>query len=162
MANIGGFKKQSNYFSSSHKKTIRAAVLFILPGLLVYLFFIGGPILISGTLSFLKFNLIKGSEFVGLSNYAVFLKDARLKIVIANTLKYAIILIPIHTGISLLLALLADKQPLGFMCILSRSSIYFPFLITTASAAAAWAYMFDGNMGVLNYFLVQFGTTRLD
>ena len=148
---------QKNYFINSKKRTIIAATLFILPGLLIYIFFIGGPIFISCTLSFFKFNLIKGSSFVGTANYMTFLHDPRLKTVIINTLKYALFLIPIHTCISLMLALLADKQPLKFMRTMARSSIYFPFLITTASAAAAWAYMFDGNTGVLNYILVQLG-----
>ena len=40
---------------------------------------------------------------------------------------------------------------------LTRSSVYFPFLITTASAAAAWFYMFDGNTGVFNFFLTRLG-----
>lgn len=147
----------NNYFSINKRRTTRTAMLFLLPGMVIYLFFIGGPILISGILSLFKFNLIKGSSFVGFKNFVTFINDVRLQTVIVNTLKYAVILIPLHTVVSLMLALLADKQPIRLMKTLTRSSIYFPFMITTASAAAAWAYMFDGNTGVLNYFLVQLG-----
>lgn len=147
----------SSYYQKRRRETNRAAFFFLLPAALVYLCFIGGPVLISLVLSFTEYSILKSAEFVGLSNYQAIFSDFRMPTIVVNTITYAAILIPIHTVVSLILALIADNQHSRFMKTLTRSSVYFPFLITTASAAAAWFYMFDGNTGVFNFFLTRLG-----
>ena len=147
----------SSYYQKRRRETNRAAFFFLLPAALVYLCFIGGPVLISLVLSFTEYSILKSAEFVGLSNYQAIFSDFRMPTIVVNTITYAAILIPIHTVVSLILALIADNQHSRFMKTLTRSFVYFPFLITTASAAAAWFYMFDGNTGVFNFFLTRLG-----
>lgn len=155
-------RSTNSYFMKRRRKTAVAAFFFLLPATLIYLFFIGGPVLISLFLSFTDYSILKGTNFVGIDNYRTFFSDSRMSTIVLNTVKYAIILIPIHTVISLILAVIVDKQTNKFMSVLTRSSVYFPFLITTASASAAWFYMFDGNTGVFNYFLTKLGLPTIN
>lgn len=149
--------KASSYYLKRRRETNLAAFFFLLPAALIYLCFIGGPVLISLVLSFTEYSILKSAEFIGLANYQAIFSDFRMPTIVVNTIKYAVILIPIHTVVSLILALIADNQKSQFMKTLTRSSVYFPFLITTASAAAAWFYMFDGNTGVFNFFMTRLG-----
>lgn len=144
-------------FRQQQRKTAVAAALFLLPGMIVYLCFIGGPVLLSLILSFTKYDILHPAKWTGLANFKEFFSNPRVSVIMLNTLKYALILIPIHVGIGLCLALIVDAQKGKFMTVATRSAVYFPFLITTASAAAAWIYMFDNNYGVFNYILLQLG-----
>lgn len=139
------------------RKNRRAAFLFLLPGMLIYLGFIGGPVLLSLILSFFDYNILQPAKWVGIRNFMDFFTNPRTGVILTNTVKYALILIPLHTILGLVLALIVDRQTNRIMSVLTRTSVYFPYLITTASAAVAWFYIFDGGNGVLNFFLVKLG-----
>ncbi len=149
--------KNITYSKKRRQKDQRAAFFFLLPGMIIYLCFIGGPVIVSLVLSLFDYNILQPAEWVGLNNFIEFFTNTRTAVIFQNTLKYALILIPLHTVIGLLLALIADRQINRFMSVFTRTSVYFPYLITTASAAVAWFYILDGGNGVFNFFLTRFG-----
>ncbi len=149
--------KNITYSKKRRQKNQRAAFFFLLPGMIIYLCFIGGPVLVSLVLSLFDYNILQPAEWIGLNNFIDFFTNARTAVIFLNTLKYALILIPLHTVIGLLLALIADRQINKWLSVLTRTSVYFPYLITTASAAVAWFYILDNGNGVFNYFLTRLG-----
>ena len=73
------------------------------------------------------------------------------------TFRIPLYLIPLHVGLSLLIAFLVHSCRLKAVQYATRTLIYFPVLATTASVAIAWNYMFNENRGVINWLLQQVG-----
>lgn len=134
-----------------------AGYLFLLPALIVFAVFIAEPLIASFVLSFADYSIILPTEFIGWDNYVQFFNDERLARVALNTLKFVLILVPMHLVAGLLLALAVTKVASMKWKYLYRTAFYFPVLATTAAVAVAWVYMFDNNFGVLNYLLGLLG-----
>ncbi|MEG1426664.1 MAG: sugar ABC transporter permease, partial [Oscillospiraceae bacterium] len=81
-----------------------AAYLFLAPALIGFIMFIGGPILVSLGLVFIDYNLIQPPTFIGLENLQKFFSDKNIGTVFGNTLKFLLILPPIHCFGGLILA----------------------------------------------------------
>jgi multiple sugar transport system permease protein len=130
---------------------------FILPAFLIFLLVIFAPLLGTVAMSFAKFQLIGTSKWVGLLNFTRFFSDPRLGVIYGNTLKFVVILVVLHLVIGLLLALgvrsLVDRR----LMYVYRTVFFFPVLVTTASVAIAWLYMFSTSFGIFNYFLGLLG-----
>jgi multiple sugar transport system permease protein len=138
-------------------KDIAAGYLFLLPALIVFGFFIAQPLVSSVILSFTKYDIISPAEFVGLDNYVSFFDDQRFRLIMWNTTKFVLILVPMHLIAGLLIALAVMKVKSVKWQYVYRTAFYFPVLVTTAAVAVAWVYMYDTNFGVLNYLLGLFG-----
>lgn len=138
-------------------KDAMAGYLFLLPALVVFAVFIAEPLIASFVLSFADYSIILPTEFIGWDNYVQFFNDERLARVALNTLKFVLVLVPLHLVAGLLLALAVTKVASMKWKYLYRTAFYFPVLATTAAVAVAWVYMFDNNFGVLNYLLGLLG-----
>ena len=115
--------KNITYSKKRRQKNQRAAFFFLLPGMIIYLCFIGGPVLVSLVLSLFDYNILQPAEWIGLNNFIDFFTNARTAVIFLNTLKYALILIPLHTVIGLLLALIADRQINKWLSVRDRKSV---------------------------------------
>ena len=133
--------------------------LFVLPLLVVFLVFIGIPVFRTVFyLGFTDYNLMKDPAWVGLSNYEkLFTSDPNAADMWGATFRIPLYLIPLHVGLSLLIAFLVHSCRLKAVQYATRTLIYFPVLATTASVAIAWNYMFNENRGVINWLLQQVG-----
>jgi multiple sugar transport system permease protein len=138
------------------KRESIAAYLFILPALLTFCLFVGIPIVSSIVLMFQSYDIITPAKFVGLKNINAFFHDRNLLTIYLNTFKFAIVLVPLHVVIGLALAYLVTRvsQKLQYIY---RTIIYFPSIVTTASVAIAWGYLYNTNFGAINYFLGKLG-----
>jgi len=134
------------------RNSYRDALIFLSPTLLIYLLFMVGPIIASFVLGFTDYDIISPIKFVGVKNIVKFFHSSRLWSVYGTTLKLAFLLVTLHTIMGLLLALavhsLTQKYQSPF-----RILIYFPCILTTASVAIAWFYLYNFEFGVFNYFL---------
>ena len=129
--------------------------IFLAPALICFIFFIGGPIILSAILSFFSYNLIQAPVFAGLENIKRMSSDSLVIGSFKNTFKFLLILSPMHCILGLVLAYFVHRvKRLQFFF---RSVIYFPTIVTTASVAIAWAYIFSTDFGVINYFIRFFG-----
>ncbi len=133
--------------------------LFLAPALISFFLFIGLPVGLSAVLSFFKYNLINPAQFVGLDNIRHMFSDKGLLVAFGNTFKFLLILCPIHCGLGLILAFLVYKAT-RFQFFF-RTVIYFPSIVTTASVAIAWGYIFSTDTGVINYFVRLFGGSNI-
>lgn len=103
-----------------------------------------------------KYNITNSPEWSGLDNLQRFLTDPVLPTVYWNTFKFAAVLIPMHVIVGMILAYSVYRAN-RFMQYVGRTIIYFPTIVTTASVAIAWAFMYSTDMGVINYFLRKIG-----
>lgn len=154
-------KKSLSAFQKRKKTDNLAGYLFLLPALVAFVLFIGGPMLLSLALSFFDYNLIQPLEFVGLKNLKRFITDPQVRIAFLNTLKFLVILVPIHCILGLLLAFAVSRVRSVRMRSVYRGVIYFPTIVTTSSVAIVWVYMFGTDRGVINYFLRQLGGSNV-
>ena len=81
-----------------------SAYFFILPSFLLLLMFHVIPIFMTAGYSFTDYNVLQAPEFVGLSNYKGILKDPYIVSSLINTGIYTIIVVPIQTILSLVIA----------------------------------------------------------
>jgi len=144
-------------WSSKTWKDAAAGYLFLLPALLLFILFIGEPLVASIVLSFTEYNIITPFKFIGLDNVRQLLQDERIGLMYWNTLKYIVILVPMHVALGLLLALGVTRKISNRWKYFYRTAFYFPVLVTSAAVAVAWGFIYDTNFGVLNYLLGLFG-----
>lgn len=130
-----------------------------MPALLTFTAFILVPVILAAVLSLFKYDLINPARFIGLGNIEKLFKDKGVITAFSNTVKFLIILVPIHCGLGLVLAFLVYKAK-RFQFFF-RTAIYFPAIVTTASVAIAWGYIFATDTGVINYFIRMAGGSNI-
>ena len=108
-------------------------------------------------LSFFDYNMLQGSEWINFDNYIEFFKNPTSWQIIWNTFKLTLILVALHIVIALLLAFVIYKEKRGPVQYVYRTAVYLPSILTTASVAIAWYYMFNYDFGVFNWLLSQLG-----
>ncbi len=154
-------KKTVSVFQKKKRADNIAGYLFLLPAIVTFLLFIGGPMILSLGLSFFDYNLIQPPEFTGLKNLRKFLIDPQVRVSFANTFKFLLILVPVHCIGGLILAFMVSSVRSSRLKSVYRGAIYFPTIVTTASVAIVWAYLFGTDTGVINYFVRQLGGTNI-
>ena len=130
--------------------------LFLGPTFVTYLIFLYIPIIYCFFLAFTKYDIISSYEFIGFDNFIRLFSYSRTPQIYANTFKLVFLLVTLHTFFGLLLALLVRYLSSSVQNVF-RFVYYFPCILTTASVAIAWRYIFNKDLGILNYFLTQIG-----
>lgn len=130
------------------------AWLFALPALLGLFCFVLFPFLLAVVLSIT--NLRLGSplpiEFVGLTQYQRILADTAFLQALKNNTLFALIVVPMQTGLALMLALLIN-QPLRGMMVF-RTLFFMPVVFPLSLVAVVWMLLFaPGPQGTLNSVL---------
>ena len=84
--------------------------------------------------------------------------DERFGGAIVNTLYYTAASVPLTMGIGLLIALLLNNQirARGFF----RTLFYLPVVTPLVIAAIIWKWVYNGDFGLLNYYLIQLDHRR--
>lgn len=136
-----------------------SAYLFLAPALISFILFIGVPVVLSAILAFFDYDLINPAKFIGLKNIVHLFQDKEVLNAFGNTCQFLLILCPIHCGLGLVLAFLVYKAT-RFQ-LFFRTAIYFPSIVTTASVAIAWGYIFSTDTGVINYFVRLLGGSNI-
>lgn len=134
----------------------RDAFLFLLPAGLLYFGFLHGPIFGAILISFADYDIISPIRFIGFENYIRLFTSERTLGIYRTTFRIAIPLVVLHGTIGLGLALLVKsvhERWQGFF----RIMFYLPVVITTASMAIAWSFLFNYHFGAVNWMLARLG-----
>lgn len=132
------------------------AYLFLSPALLLFSVFTLFSVVYSFYLSFQQWNILEPEKtFVGLDNYARLLDDSRFHQAVLNTLYYAVFSVPLTMAIGLLVALLLNNQIRGRG--LFRTLFYLPVVTPLVIAAIIWKWLYNGDYGLINYYLLNLG-----
>lgn len=132
---------------------ILTAALFILPGLLLFMTFIVGPMVYSLRISFFDWNIVNPdrSTWIGLDNYGRALGSPIFRRAVVNTLAYAVVTVPGQMVIGLIIAVLLnqDIRNRAFF----RVVYYLPVITSWVIVSLLFEYMFSGQAGLINYLL---------
>ena len=94
------------------KKENLTGYLFILPAIILFLFFVLIPVIAMVCLGFTKYNLFSAPQWTGFSNFAKIFTDGRLWTVTKNTIFLAFFSVILNIVVGLFLALLIANKSL--------------------------------------------------
>lgn len=127
---------------------------FFLPAAIIY-----GVLFLLPTVASLYFSLTRwtlfNSTFIGLDNFAQFLREPFLIKGLVNTVIYAVITSGLKVVLGLLLALLLTSQVAarGYL----RSVVFFPVLVSTVGVGITFTVLMHPTQGMINEALALFG-----
>jgi multiple sugar transport system permease protein len=128
-----------------------AFYLFLIPWLIGFVLFGGGPIIASGVISFTNWSLLSAPQWVGFSNYVQLFQDPLFYIVLKNTLYYSSGTVFLSIVASFLLALLLNQKVHGIAFF--RTVFYLPSVVSGIATALLWINIFHPDFGLINYML---------
>jgi multiple sugar transport system permease protein len=139
-------------------KRERVSYFFVLPFLILFIFFIVVPVIVSIYLSFTYYNILEPPRWIGASNYRLlFVDDDIFLKAIGTTLKFAIITGPVGYLLSFLLAWLISQIPQKYRFFYTLC-FYTPSITSSVAMSVVWLYLFAGDSkGLLNYYLMKIG-----
>ena len=145
-----------NSWSARRLHDALVAYAFILPWIIGFVVFIGGPIVASFGLSFFRWKMIAPPRFLGLTHYInMVTTDELFRIAIWVTFKFVVISVPIGQILALGLALLLNQRVrfLGFW----RTAFYLPAVISGVAGSVIWMWMYHPELGIVNHGLQLLG-----
>ena len=126
--------------------------LLISPWVLGFLLFTAGPMLVSLYFSFTEYAFPLRPQWLGLANYIrAFGDDDLFGRSIWNTFYYVGLAVPLGIALSLLLALLLDRNIAGRS--VWRTIYYMPSIVPVVSATFLFLYIFQPDYGLINGWL---------
>ena len=141
--------------SRAQRREAIEAYLCILPWLIGFVLFVGGPILASARLSLTDYSLLAPAEDVGLENYRTLINDPLFWLSLKITLIYTVVHVPLAIAGGFALALLLN-QNVRFVA-LWRTVFYLPAVVSGVAVALLWLWVFNPELGLANRFLGLFG-----
>ncbi len=142
--------------SRLRKREALEGYLYLIPWIIGFVLFVGGPILVSALLSFTKYNVMRPPQFIGLQNYVFAIsKDELFKPSIIRTFYYAILVVPPGIVLSLLIATLLNQRLIATA--FWRTMFFLPTQTPVVAAAILWRWMLNPDIGMINFLLAQVG-----
>lgn len=132
--------------------------IFLLPWIIGFVCFVGGPMVASLALSFTDYTLGGAPTWTGLTNYVTaFTQDELFWPSILRTFEYAALVVPIGIVGSLLAAMLLDSRLKGTN--LFRTFFYLPHLTPIIAAVMIWLWLLSPQYGFVDDLLSKVGIT---
>ncbi len=130
--------------------------LLMLPGLLLFVFFVWAPLAQNVILSFSETDGFEAAGFNSFENYIRVFNDPMFTKALVNTFKYIFWSIIIGFLVPIFLGLLLSE--VAHFKSFFRLGIYFPAIVSGIAVVIMWSYLFDPNPGaVLNQLLSALG-----
>ncbi len=133
-----------------------AGYAFVSPWVVGFAVFMAFPIVLSLLLAFCKWSgltTLDAAQWVGPANFQqLFFHDPRFAASLRVTAYYAAVAVPAGQLVALLAALLLaqDVKFVGFF----RSAWYLPTVLAGVAIAVLWRWVFDGDHGLMNTYLL--------
>jgi multiple sugar transport system permease protein len=108
---------------------------------------VGAALLISAT----SWDVLTAPRFVGLGNYAELARDPLFGQVVANTLLYVAVTVPVGIALALALAVPLDGGLRG--AALYRTAFFLPVVASSVAVAVVWRWLYSSDFGLLNWLL---------
>lgn len=126
--------------------------LFVAPCVLVLAIFLISPLLYTAWLSLQHLTFGGVPTFVGAGNYRDLLSDPQVWNAVGFTLLYVIAILPVHTALGLLLALMLQRVGRRLRG-LFISAYAMPFIMTPVVGTLLFSWLFKEYWGLLPYLL---------
>ena len=136
------------------------AYLMILPSIVMLGIFVLVPLFMALEKSFTDWKFYAGSNFIGLKNFGMVLKNQLFKQSLGNILWFAAVIIPTQVAVSFLFAhVLKGMAPrIGAY---AKTAIYVPTVISGIVASVIFLFIFNYQGGILNFIVRQLGGKRI-
>jgi multiple sugar transport system permease protein len=148
-------------YSSRFRETVRqirnnwSAYVFLMPGLIHFAIFTLFAVGFAFYISFHEWNIIRPEKpFVGLDNYLRLLQDTRFHRSVLNTMIF-LVGVPLNLSFALAVALLLNTKVRGQA--IYRTLFYLPVVTPLVVSAIIWKWVYQGDYGLLNYYLLEYG-----
>lgn len=141
--------------SKLRKKEEISFYLFILPWLIGFVFFTGGPVFATLGISLTDWSLFGSPHWSGLSNYTKLFTDPLFYKVFINTLYYVGGRVGLMVTISLLTAILLNQELPGITVF--RAIYYVPAVISGIALAMIFTQLYKPFYGPFAYFFSKVG-----
>jgi len=154
-------KENITLLRNRQKATAKAAVVFLIPSLVLIAVFIVYPIMDTLRISLYQWNGISADKvFIGLDNWKALLKDGRFWRSFSNNIKIMILSILIQIPIGLLLATFLDAG--GKKCNVFKIIWFFPLLMSSVAIGFLFQYALATNGGLFSSISNFFGGGNID
>jgi len=141
---------------NSRQRRALVGYLYLSPFLVGFILFIGGPMVASVVLSFMKYNIVSPMQYAGLTNYIrAFREDKLFWTSLGRTFYYAGAMVPLSLASSLSLAVLLNQKLRGTSAF--RTFFFLPHLTPIVASAVLWLWLLHPEVGLVNYVLSLVG-----
>jgi len=125
---------------------------FLSPSLALLAVFALYPIAFTLFMSFHRWRILGGADFIGLDNYLRVLQSKEFLVALRNTFVYSLVTVPLGLVLAMGSAMLLNRplRARGFF----RGVIFFPVTISMVVIALIWSWMFSENYGIVNHILL--------
>lgn len=131
-----------------NRNEVLAALIFVLPFVVVYAVLFIYPTLQMIWLSFHKAPLIGPGTFIGLDNYAKLFKDKLFGVAFWNTVYFVVLTVVPATLTALAIAVGVNRLK-GWMQSLILACFFIPYILPVSVVFRVWGWMFDSQFGIL-------------
>lgn len=134
---------------------------FIAPALLHLLVFALVPMGYAFYVSLHKWQIFKASKtMVGLDNYSYALQEDAFRNAMWNSLKFALMSVPLGMFVALLVAILVNQKLRGVTVF--RTLFYIPSIASGVAISMLWIYVYLPDTGLINMTMSAFGLKSID
>ena len=128
--------------------------IIITPAVLSIFFWRYVPLVMGSTMAFQNYQIMGGSEFVGVDNFANLLWDSEWWYAVWNSMRYSFLVVGLTFLPPVILAVLLQEVPRGK--ILFRTLFYLPAVITGLVVIYLWRSFYEkSEFGVLNAVVLK-------
>ena len=92
-----------------------------------------------------------------MANFQRLFGDARLWKVFANTSFFAVFAVMGNVGLGVVLAVLLNRKMPRTMLYIYRAAYFFPSLVGLIFVSVIWQFLFQRDIGIINYYLGLLG-----
>ena len=143
-------------WNSAYAREARLGWLLMAPALVVILGMVAYPFFNAVYISFTDKMIGKGpGKWVGLDNYRYILKWPDFQQMVVRTVAFTIAAVSLKTIVGLIIASALNQNFRGRNIL--RGVFMLPWILPTYIIVLVWRWIFDGQTGVLNMVLVNWG-----
>ncbi len=130
--------------------------LFVLPAVLLFVIFVGYPILWVATQSFIDGGKDGAVNFIGFDAYSAVFSQSTFWIVVANMILWGFITVPVQMLIGGLLAYFIERHTKRFRGFF-RTMFFLPVVTSVSVISIVWAQIYAPYYGIAQAYLRQIG-----
>lgn len=147
--------------SKAAYQQVKVGWLMLAPALVLMIVFLIIPIFLTFGLAFTNARLIspEPAKFIGFDNFVRLFGSSTFWKSLANTVIFAIVIVPVQSGIALGLALLINAKVRGVNFF--RTVYFLPVVTSMVVVSMLWLFMYQPN-GLINVMLSKIGIAGPD
>jgi multiple sugar transport system permease protein len=134
----------------------RTAYLMMAPAVVHLLWWIGIPTVATFVLAFTHYDVLAGTmTWAGVDNFIAIFRAPSWWAAIWHTVVYTFFTVPVAMVIAVVIAALLNTKMRARAWY--RTAVFMPHITATVAIALVWMWMYEPNLGVINWALSGFG-----